>query len=421
MNHPSNPPTSDFDARSSYDVEKIRKDFPVLHRKVYGKPLIYLDNAATTQKPQAVIATLVNYYAFDNSNVHRAVHALSVQATDAYENARDKVRRFINAGESREIIFVRGTTEAINLVASSYGTAHVGKGDEVIVTTIEHHSNIVPWQRLCERAGAKLRVAPIDERGDVIVDEYKKLFCPRTKIAAVSHVSNAIGTVNPVGELIGIAHQHGVPVLLDGAQAAPHVPVDVQALDCDFFAFSGHKTYGPTGVGALYVKKRILQEMEPYQTGGDMIAAVTFEKTTYNTLPHRFEAGTPNVAGAIGLGAAIDYISGVGLKKIAAHEGDLLAYAAEAIAAIPGVRLVGTPRKRAGSISFAIEGVHPHDAGMILDREGIAVRSGHHCSQPVMDFYGVPATVRVSLGLYNTRSEIDALVSGIQVVKEVFK
>jgi cysteine desulfurase/selenocysteine lyase len=401
-------------------AEEIRGDFPILHEKVYGKPLVYLDNAATTQKPQSVIDAVANFYSMGNSNVHRGVHALSVRATEAYEAVREKVRQFIKAGEAREIIFVRGTTEGINLVAESYGGAHVGMGDDVLITALEHHSNIVPWQRLCRSTGANLVVAPIDERGEVIMDQYKALFSPRTKLAAVTYVSNAIGTVTPIKEMIAAAHEHGVPVLVDGAQAAPHFRIDVQDLDCEFFAFSGHKTYGPTGIGALYVKSSILENMAPYQSGGDMIASVTFEKTTYNAPPHRFEAGTPNVAGTVGLGAALDYLSDLGWDAIAAHENDLLGYACEVIANVPKVRLVGAPRRRAGSISFNVEGIHPHDAGMILDREGIAVRAGHHCSQPVMDFFGIPATLRASFGLYNTRTEIESLAAGLQKVFEVF-
>jgi len=407
-------------ATHTFDVEAARKDFPILRQEVYGKPLVYLDNAATTQKPRAVIDALTHYYETDNSNIHRGVHALSMRATDAYEAVREQVRAFLGAADPNEIVYVRGATEGINLVARTFGAAHVGKGDEVIISNLEHHSNIVPWQILCDERGATLRVVPMDERGDLQLDEYEKLLSPRTRIVAITHVSNAIGTVNPVEKMIDMAHQNGTAVLVDGAQAAPHLPIDVQALECEFYAFSGHKVYGPTGIGALYTRKDILEEMPPYQSGGDMIAMVTFEKTTYNKIPHKFEAGTPNIAGAIGLGAAIDYVTGLGWEALSAHEDDVVRYAVDSIDALSGVRLIGQPERRAGAVSFEIEGVHPHDAGTILDREGIAVRAGHHCSQPVMDFYGVPATVRASFGLYNTRYEVDRLVDGIKKVQEVF-
>jgi cysteine desulfurase/selenocysteine lyase len=405
---------------ATFDFEKVRGDFPILKQKVYGKPLVYLDNAATTQKPQAVINALTDYYTADNSNIHRGVHALSMRATDHYEAVRESVRNFIGASETGEIVFVRGATEGINLVAATFGAVNVGQGDEVVITNLEHHSNIVPWQILCEEKGATLRVVPMTESGELMLDEYDKLVTPRTKIAALSYVSNALGTINPVEGMIRTAHERGVPVLLDAAQAVPHMPVDVRALGCEFLVFSAHKVYGPTGIGALYVRKDILEKMPPYQGGGDMIAMVTFEKTTYNKIPHKFEAGTPNIAGVIGMGAAIDYVAGLGWDGILAHEEDVIAYAAGAIGALDGVRLIGTPRRRTGAVSFEIEGVHPHDAGTILDREGVAIRAGHHCSQPVMDFFGVPATVRASFGLYNTREEVDRLVEGIKKVQEVF-
>jgi cysteine desulfurase/selenocysteine lyase len=414
------PTASKTDATRTFDVEAVRRDFPVLHQEVYGKPLVYLDNAATTQKPRAVIDALTHYYQMDNSNIHRGVHALSMRATDAYEAARERVRAFLGAAEPAEIVFVRGATEGINLVAGTYGATHVGKGDEVVITNLEHHSNIVPWQILCEQKGARLRVVPIDERGELLLNEYEKMLTPRTRIVAVTHVSNAIGTINPVEKMIDMAHQKGAAVLVDGAQAAPHLPIDVQALDCEFYVFSGHKVYGPTGIGALYARREILEEMPPYQSGGDMIAMVTFEKTTYNRIPHKFEAGTPHIAGAIGLVAALDYVTSLGWGGLSAHEDDVVRYAVEKIGAMSGVRLVGHPTRRTGAVSFEIVGVHPHDAGTILDREGIAVRAGHHCSQPVMDFFRVPATVRASFGLYNTRGEVDRLVGGIEKVLEVF-
>jgi cysteine desulfurase/selenocysteine lyase len=403
-----------------FDVDRVRADFPILRNNVYGKPLVYLDNAATTQKPQVVIDALTRYYSENNSNIHRGVHALSLRATDAYEAARETVRSFLGAANTDEIVFVRGATEGINLVAATFGAATVGAGDEVVITNLEHHSNIVPWQIICNAKGAHLRVAPMNDRGELDVEAYEKLLTPRTRIAALSYVSNALGTINPVEDMIRMAHERGIPVLIDAAQAVPHLPVDVQALECEFLAFSGHKIYGPTGIGALYVRRDILEAMPPYQGGGDMIATVTFEKTTYNRIPHKFEAGTPNIAGAIGMGAALDYVSGLGWDGLIAHEEDVVRYAADAIGALDGVRLIGTPKHRAGAVSFYIEGVHPHDAGTILDREGIAVRAGHHCSQPVMDFFGVPATVRASFGLYNTRSEVDHLVRGVKKVQEVF-
>ncbi|HET6349980.1 MAG TPA: cysteine desulfurase [Candidatus Krumholzibacteria bacterium] len=402
------------------DVPRVRRDFPALAQQVHGKALVYLDNAATSHKPRAVIDAVSNFYARDNSNVHRGVHTLSVRATDLYEGAREKVRALINAADLSEIIFVRGTTEGINLVASSFGSRLV-EGDEVVISALEHHSNIVPWQLLCERTGAKLRVIPMNHHGDLLLDEYRTLLNKRTRMVAVAHVSNSLGTVNPLPEIILAAHERGVPVLVDGAQAVPHFHVDVRALDADFYVFSGHKMFAPTGSGVLYGKRALLESLPPYQGGGDMIASVSFAKTTFNVLPHRFEAGTPDIAAAVGLGAAIDYLNGVGWEAIRAWERDLVTYAAERIAGIEGVTLVGTPAHRAAVVSFTIEGIHPHDAGMILDHEGIAIRAGHHCTQPVMEFFGVPATNRASIAFYNTRDDIDRLVAGIEKVKEVFK
>jgi cysteine desulfurase/selenocysteine lyase len=398
----------------------VREDFPALHQRVQGKPLIYLDNAATTQKPRPVLEALRRFYEQDCSNVHRGVHTLSQRATEAYERARETVRRFLNARSEEEIIFVRGTTEAINLVAHSFGRARVRAGDEILISAMEHHSNIVPWQILCEETGARLRVAPINDEGELILDEFERLLTARTRLVAITHLSNALGTIPPVREVIQLAHARGIPVLLDGAQAVAHLKVDVQELDCDFYAFSGHKLYGPTGIGVLYGKAEWLEAMPPYQGGGDMISSVTFEKTTYNRLPYKFEAGTPHIAGAIGLGAAIEYVTALGLDAIAAHERDLLIYATEALSGIPGLRLIGTAREKASILSFTLEGIHPHDIGTILDHEGIAIRAGHHCAQPVMERFGVPATARVSFALYNTREEVDALVTALQKVREVF-
>ncbi len=406
---------------AALDVRQIRKDFPILALRVHGKPLVYLDNAATTQKPQTVLDSILRFYTEECANIHRGVHLLSEKATADYENARAKVSKFINAGDEREIIFVRGATEGINLVAHSYGRAHVQAGDEVLITAIEHHSNIVPWQLLCEEKGATLRVAPINEKGEVVLDEFERLLGSRTRLVALTHVSNALGTINPVRAMIEIAHRRDVPVLVDGAQAIQHVPVDVRQLGCDFYVFSGHKLYGPSGTGILYGRRDLLEKMPPYQGGGDMISSVTFEKTTYNKLPYKFEAGTPNIAGGIGLGAAIDYVRSIGLEAIAAYESDLLTYATESISRIPGVRLVGTAADKASVLSFTLDGIHPHDIGTILDQEGIAIRTGHHCAQPVMDFFKVPATARASFAFYNTRQEVDALAAGIASVVEVFR
>ncbi|HKF23282.1 MAG TPA: cysteine desulfurase [Candidatus Angelobacter sp.] len=412
------PPVAAAKAKT-LDVEKVRGDFPILHQNVHGKPLVYLDNAATTQKPQVVIDALERYYRHDNSNIHRGVHALSERATDQYEKVRAAAQRLINARDTKEIIFVRGTTEAINLVAQSYGRKHVAAGDEVLITAMEHHSNIVPWQILCEEKGARLRVAPINDRGELLLDEFEKLLGPKTKIAAVSHLSNALGTINPVREMVRMAHARNIPVLVDGAQAVARMPVDVQALDCDFYAISGHKMYGPTGIGVLYGKAQLLEAMPPYQGGGDMIASVSFDKTIYNKLPYKFEAGTPNIADTIGFGAAITYLGNVGLEAIERHEHDVLSYATRAVEKIPGVTIVGTAREKSGVLSFTMDGIHPHDIGTILDREGIAVRTGHHCAQPVMQRFGIPATARASFGLYNTKEDVDALVVGIHKVLEV--
>ena len=402
------------------DVESIRKDFPLLARKVHGKPLVYLDNGATSQKPQAVVDALNRYYTEENSNIHRGVHYLSELATSLYEEARKKLRRFVNARRLEEIIFVRGTTEAINLVAQSYGRKFLGAGDEIIVSAMEHHSNIVPWQMLCEQVGARLRVIPINHDGELLLDEFRRLLNDRTKFVSVTHVSNALGTVTPVKEIVRLAHEKGLPVLLDGAQAVPHLPVDVQEIDCDFYAFSGHKMFGPTGVGVLYGRAELLDKMPPYQGGGDMISLVTFEKTHYNVLPYKFEAGTPHIAGGIGLGAAVDYLAGLNWDQVAAHERDLLEYATQAITKIDGLRIIGTAKEKAGVISFVLDHVHAHDVGTILDQEGVAVRAGHHCAMPVMQRFGVPATTRASFAFYNTRPEIDVLVGALHRVLKVF-
>ncbi len=403
-----------------WEAERIREDFPLLKRQVHGQPLVYLDNAATSQKPQIVIDALVQYYTAQNSNIHRGVHSLSQEATDAYEQTRRKVQRFVNAGDWREIVFVRGTTEAINLVAQTYGRQHIRSGDEVVISNLEHHSNIVPWQMLCEQQGAKLRVIPINDQGEILLEDYASLLGDRTRLVAITHVSNALGTITPVRQMIQMAQQRDIPVLVDGAQAAPHMKVDVQQLGCDFYAFSGHKIYGPTGIGVLYGRSKWLQSLPPYQGGGEMIRSVTFEKTTYNTVPHKFEAGTPNIAGSIALGTAIDYISGLGLDKVAAYEHELLEYATEVLSQIPALRLIGTARNKSSLVSFTLGSVHPHDIGTILDQQGIAVRTGHHCAQPVMDRFGVSATVRASLAFYNTRKEIDRLAEALHKAAKVF-
>jgi cysteine desulfurase/selenocysteine lyase len=406
--------------RRLFDVEKIRADFPILGQRVHGKPLVYLDNAATTQKPQAVLDAVNRYYTTENSNVHRGIHFLSEQATADYEDARSKVRDFIRASDVREIIFVRGTTEGINLVAQSYGRSFLKKGDEIIISAIEHHSNIVPWQILCEQVGAVLRVIPINHDGELVLEEYERLLNERTKFVSVGHVSNALGTVNSVKEIVASAHRYGARVLIDGAQAVSHMKVDVQDLDCDFYAFSGHKLFAPTGIGVLYGKSDLLEAMPPYQGGGDMISLVTFEKTHYNVLPYKLEAGTPHIEGVVGLGAAIDYIENIGLDAVAPHEQKLLAHATEALSDIRGLRIIGTAKQKAGVISFVLEGIHAHDVGTVLDREGIAIRAGHHCAMPVMQRFGVPATARASFALYNKSEEIDALVKAIHKVSEVF-
>ena len=405
---------------AGFDVEKIREDFPVLKQTIHGKPLVYLDSAATAQKPTAVVDAIRQFHEVDCANIHRGVHELSQRSTAAYEETRVKARHFLNSKTTNELIFVRGTTEGINLVASSWGRKNVKEGDEIIISAMEHHSNIVPWQMLCEEKGAKLRVIPMNDRGELILEEYEKLLNPRTRMVAVAHVSNALGTINPVKQIIEMAHQAGAVVLIDGAQSTPHIPVDVQALDADFYTLSGHKVVGHTGIGILYGKAAQLNAMPPYQGGGDMIKVVTFEKTTYADLPYKFEAGTPNIAGGIGLGAAFDYVNKIGLDKIAAYEHELLLYGTEALSRIPGLRIIGTAREKAAVLSFVMEGIHPHDIGTVLDRQGIAVRTGHHCAQPVMDWFHVPATTRASLAFYNTMAEIDALAAGLGKVKEIF-
>jgi cysteine desulfurase/selenocysteine lyase len=407
-------------SQAGFNVERIRADFPILSQEVRGRRLVYLDSAASAQKPRAVIDAITHFYTHDNANVHRGVHFLSERSTAAFEGAREKVRRFLHAKDVKEIVFVRGTTEAINLVAQTFGRKNIRAGDEVLISGLEHHANIVPWQMLCEQVGATLRHIPLNEQGELVLDRVDELLTPRTRILAITHVSNALGTVVPVKELIRRAHAKGVPVLVDGAQAVTHFPVDVQDLDCDFYTFSGHKLFGPMGIGVLYGKKALLEAMPPYQGGGDMILSVTMEKTIYNRVPYRFEAGTPDVAGAVGLGAAIDYLEKVGMDAIAAHDRQLLAYAEEALARVPGVRLLGHARERSGIVSFVMEDIHPHDIGTILDREGVAIRTGHHCAQPLMQCLGVAATARASLALYNTRDDVDALVTGLRKVREVF-
>jgi len=403
------------------DVSAARKDFLALHQEVHGKPLVYLDNAATTQKPTAVIDAIDRFYRLDCSNVHRGVHELSERATKAYEEARTSVKRFINARTEREIVFVRGTTEAINLVANSYGRSHLKAGDEILISALEHHSNIVPWQLLSDQIGTRLVVAPINDDGELMLEEFERRLGPNTALVAVAHVSNALGTVMPVQEIIRMAHARNVPVLIDGAQAVSHLRVDVRELGCDFYAFSGHKVFGPTGIGILYGREDLLDRMPPYQGGGDMIRSVTFEKTTYNELPYKFEAGTPHIAGAIGLGAALDYLSRLGIDHVTDYERGLLAYGTELLESIRGLRLIGTAREKAAVLSFVLEGIHPHDVGTVLDRLGIAVRTGHHCAQPVMARFGVPATTRASLAFYNTKTELDTLADGIRQVQQWFK
>ena len=405
---------------TTFNVNKIRNDFPILKQQVNGCPLVYLDNGATSQKPQSVIDAIVNYYSTTNSNVHRGVHTMSQQATDGYEGARAKVRQFINASDDREIIFTRNTTEGINLVAHSYGRQNIGPGDDIIVSNMEHHSNIVPWQMLCEETGANLRVVPIDDAGELLMDEYEKMLSSRTKLVSITHVSNALGTILPAAQIARMAHAHGAPILFDGAQAVPHMPVDVQELDCDFYVFSGHKLFGPTGIGILYGKAEYLEAMPPFLGGGEMIKSVTFEKTIYNDLPYKFEGGTPDIAGAIGLGAAIDYVNDLGFDQITAHEDELLRYCTDALSTIEGLKIIGTAEHKAGILSFVMDLAHPHDIGTILDEQGIAVRTGHHCAQPVMQRFQIPATARASLAFYNTKEDIDALVKGIERVIEVF-
>jgi len=405
---------------SVLDVERVREEFPILHRTVRGKPLVYLDSAATTQKPRHVLDALARYYAHGNANIHRGVYLLSEEATAAYNGARAKVQRFINARVSREVIFTRSSTESINLVAQSFGRQNIGPGDEILITHMEHHSNIVPWQLLCEQTHARLRVAPIDDQGELRMDEFERKLTSKTKIVSVVHLSNSLGTINPVSRIVALAHERGIPVLVDGSQAAYHMPVDVQALDCDFYVFTGHKLYGPTGIGVLYGREALLESMPPYMGGGDMIRSVTFEKTTYADLPNKFEAGTPHIAGAVGLGAAVDYVTGVGFDKIARHEKDLLEYGTDALLEIPGLRLIGTASNKASILAFVLKGAHPHDIGSIVDIEGVSIRTGHHCTQPVMDRFGVPATARASVAMYNTRQEIDQLVHALHRVRETF-
>ena len=414
MVHPTQAPSP------ALDIERVREDFPILQRRVHDKPLVYLDSAATTQKPRPVLDALTRYYSDSNANIHRGVYLLSAEATAAYDGARSKVQRFINARSPREVIFTRNSTESINLVAQSFGREQVGPGDEILITHMEHHSNIVPWQLLCEQTRARLRVVPIDDSGELMMDEFERLLGPKTKLVGVVHLSNSLGTINPVSEIVERAHRLEVPVLVDGSQAAYHMPVDVQALGCDFYALTGPKLYGPTGIGVLYGREALLESMPPYQGGGDMIRSVTFEKTTYADLPNKFEAGTPHIAGAVGLGAAVDYVTSIGFERIAAHERDLLAYGTDALLEVPGLRLIGTARNKASILSFVLKGVHPHDIGTIVDMEGVSIRTGHHCTQPVMERFGVPATARASVAMYNTRGEIDQLVRALLHVRETF-
>ncbi len=413
-------PSATAAARTTFDVQKIRGDFPILSERVYGKPLVYLDSANTSQKPQSVLEAMDDYYRHANANIHRATHLLSERATALYEGARAKAAAFINAPDARAIVLTKGTTDGINLAAQSYGRSTLRAGDEIVISWLEHHSNIVPWQLLCEQTGAVLRVVPINDVGEIDLDAYAALLSSRTRIVAVSHVSNALGTINPVRQIIEQAHARGAVVLLDGAQAVPHLPVDVQALECDFYVFSSHKMFGPTGVGVLYGRLSLLEAMPPYQGGGDMIASVTFEKTLYNVVPYKFEAGTPNIGGVVGFGAAVDYLMAIDREAALAHEDALLEYATARVREIPGTRIIGEARRKTGVLSFVLQGVHPHDAGTILDHEGVAVRTGQHCAQPVMDRYGIPATIRVSLGIYNTREDVDVLVRALGRVREVF-
>ncbi len=408
------------DSPSELDVIRVRQDFPILQRTVRDKPLVYLDSAATTQKPKQVLDVLANYYAQQNANIHRGVYVLSAEATAAYDEARRKVQHFVNARSAQEVIFTRNSTESINLVAHSFGRENVGPGDEVLITHMEHHANIVPWQLLCERSGARLRVAPINDQGELLMDEFAQCLNARTKLVAIVHLSNSLGTINPVSEVIQLAHQQDVPVLIDGSQAAYHMPIDVQTLDCDFYVFTGHKLYGPTGIGVLYGREKLLDSMPPFLGGGDMIRSVTFDKTTYADLPDKFEAGTPHIAGAVGLGAAVDYLTAVGFDKISNHESQLLEYGTAALSEIPGLQLIGTARNKASILSFVLEGAHPHDIGTIVDMEGVSIRTGHHCTQPLMDRFGIPATARASIAMYNTRQEIDQLVRALHRVREMF-
>jgi cysteine desulfurase/selenocysteine lyase len=403
-----------------YDVERVRKDFPILERRIGDRSLVYLDNAATSQKPRCVLEATTRYYEQHNANIHRGVHTLSVEATEAYENARARVARTLGAGSSREIVFVRGTTEAINLVAQAYLRPRLTAGDEILITHLEHHSNIVPWQMVAKQTGARVRVARIDERGEVDLDHFRELLGPRTRFASFSHVSNALGTINPIESMIALARERGVPVLIDGAQAVPHLNVDVRALGCDFYAFSSHKVYGPTGIGALYGRLELLDASEPYQGGGEMIRSVRFEETLYNDVPAKFEAGTPDIAGAVGLGAALEYLQKLDIDAVRAHEDELLAAATERLSKIPGLRLIGTAPHKAAVVSFTLEGIHPHDVGTIADQDGVALRTGHHCAQPVMEHFGIPATTRASFAAYNTLDEIDRLVEAIEHVREIF-
>jgi len=405
----------------TFDVQKLRQDFPNLSVKVHGKPLVYLDNAATTFKPRCMIDAISDHYSRETSNVHRGVHYLSEQATKAYEDSRQTVKQFLNAKSTQEIVFTRGTTESINLVAQSFGRAFLKEGDEILISYMEHHSNIVPWQMLCAQIGCVLKVVPINDRGGMIWDEFIRLLTPKTRLVSVVYVSNALGTINPVAQIVKEAHSRSIPVLIDGAQAVTYRPVDVQALDCDFFAFSGHKIFGPTGIGVLYGKQKLLESMPPYQGGGDMIASVSFAKTTYNVLPYKFEAGTPAIAEAIGLGAALRYVQSIGLDNMAAHKKDLLEHGTKVLSSIPGVRLIGTAEEKTSILSFVVEGIHPHDLGTIVDQEGVAIRTGHHCTQPVMEFFKVPATARASLAFYNTKEELDCLVKAVYKAKEIFK